>query len=198
MPSFFTPPGFAGSAELTVATGLSVQRQGLWQFSQPGYNDGVTFGVSLTHPAPQASGELWVRAHAWPIAVIGNELTPWTQDSQEIYPASQCRIMVTGRWMVVLQSNSNSFNGVGVEYSGSITTDQGSTGFWGTYQGPLTSYLIQGSGVTGGALDTFTDHVFEARCEQATTTVNSNRQYQSNTICRPAWIYSYSKSWQVS
>lgn len=198
MPTFFTPPEFQGQAELTCATGLSVVSQGLWQFSQAGYNDSATFGVSLTHPRPQASGLLHVRAQNWNIAVVGNSLTPWVVDGVEIYGAAQCQITVTGRWLVVLQDNSNSFNGVGVEHSGSIITDQGSTGFWGTYQGAQTRYVIQGSAVSGGAQDTFSSHVFEARCEQTTSTDNSNRQYQSNTVCRPAWVYSFAKSWQVS
>jgi len=58
MSTFYTPPGYTGQAELTASTGLVVTDQGLWRFSQSGYNDGATFGLSLTFPSPQDGGNL--------------------------------------------------------------------------------------------------------------------------------------------
>ena len=203
MATFFTPPGFSGTAELTASNGLTVVQQGLWRFSLAGFNDGATFGVSLTHPAPLAAGVLELRAQAWPIAVVGNTLTAYTDPGTGItYPAEACRIQVQGAWQVVRQPNSNSFNGIGVIYSGTTDTDQGQR----TMQGYLLNfvatqpdvYVIQGSAVTGGAQDTFTPHVFFCQITESATTDNSNREFQSNSIARPVWVYSYSKSWQIA
>ncbi len=117
MPTFITP--YSGTAELTASNGLTVSEQGLWRFSQSGYNDGATFGLSLTHPSPLTGGTLGLAGQGWTIAVIGNTLTSYTDpDTSITYPASQCRITVTGRWVVVRQQNSNSFNGQGIIYGG--------------------------------------------------------------------------------
>lgn len=211
MTTFFTPPGFSGTAELTASNGLTVIRQGLWRFSQSGYNDGATFGVSLggpqrgdpkTPPYTAEAGLLELRGQAWPIAVVGNTLTAYTDPNTGItYPADSCRIQVQGAWQVVRQPNSNSFNGQGVIYSGETETDQGQR----TMQGYLLNfvatepdtYVIQGSAVTGGAQDTFTPHVFYCRITESATTDNSNREFQSNSIARPAWVYTFAKSWQI-
>jgi hypothetical protein len=56
MPTFVTP--YSGSAELTANTGLTVVDAGLWRYSQAGYNDGATFGLSLGHPNPLSGGLL--------------------------------------------------------------------------------------------------------------------------------------------
>jgi len=66
------------------------------------------------------------------------------------------------------------------------------------YASPQATYVIQGSGVAGGAQDTFTDHVWECRATESAASTNSNREFQSNTITRPTWIYTYSKSWQTA
>ena len=209
MPTFITP--FAGTAALTTATGLQVRDRGAWLLSQAGYNDGITWGVSLGGPrvaAPEAavadpgSGRLDLRAENWSIAVIGNQLTAYTDPSTGItWGADRCRIEVRGRWSVRRQPNSNSFNGPGVIYSGVTDTDEG-----GRVMGPalldydtpqVTLYRIQGSAVDGGAEDTFSSHVFFCRVEQRVTTDNSNRAFQSNSTVTPQWIYSYSKSWQI-
>ena len=65
-----------------------------------------------------------------------------------------------------------------------------------SYTDPDT-YVIQGSGVEGGAQDTFSDHEFYCRLTELATTDNSNYEFQSNTTSRPVWAYSYSKSWQT-
>jgi hypothetical protein len=217
MSTFFTPMGFSGSAELTASTGLAILDQGSWRFSQSGYNDGATFGLSLGYPLssqPQdfsygpttgtvpvlSGGELHLSAQNWPIAVIGNELTDYVGPDSVFYPANRCRITVRGRWQITRQQNSNSFCGIGIEYGGETRTDSGDRS-----QGPslLTlitgygEYVIQGSGVTGGAQDTFSSHLFWVRCTETATSDNSNRTFQSNTVIRAAWIYDYAKSWQV-
>ena len=209
MPTFITP--FSGTAELTASTGLTVISQGQWQFSQAGYNDGVTFGVSLGGPdlaAPAApalvaeSGVLELRAQAWHIAGIGNALTAYTDpDTGITYPSDRCRIEITGAWRVQRRPNSNSFNGAGVIYSGRTETDEGlrdMAPFLLDYQ-TLTarSYRIQGSAVVGGAQDTFSQHVFFCRVRESATTDNTNRLFQSNSVVQPRWIYTYSKSWQI-
>lgn len=218
MPTFFTPQGYSGTAELTATTGLTTVDQGLWRFSGPGYNDGATFGLSLGYPQssqPQdfsygpstvsvptlSGGLLHLRAQDWPIPVVGNELTDWVGPDSVFYPASQCRITVRGRWIVTRQQNSNSFNGIGVEYGGVTETDQGDRA-----QGPalltlitgFAEYVMQGSAVEGGARDTFSAHEFWVRVRETATSDNSNHTFQSNTIVRPVWQFTYSKSWQVS
>lgn len=201
MASFFTPPGYSGTAELTASNGLGIVSQGLWKFSDTGYNDGATFGLSLTHPSPLSGGSLSLSAQAWTISTVGNELTSYTDpDTGITYPEEKCRIMVAGRWTVTRQPNSNSFNGVGVIYTGSTVTDQGSRSmnpYLLNYISAEASYVIQGSGVVGGAQDTFSTHVFSCEIQESAVTDNSNREFQSNTIARPVWVYTFSKSWQV-
>ena len=209
MPTFVTP--ISGTAALTTATGLTVISQGRWLFSQPGYNDGITWGVSLggpTQPAPAAptatvdSGVLDLSAQGWRIAGAGNTLTSYTDpDTGITYGAELCRITVTGAWRVPRRPNSNSFNSTGVIYRGETDTDEGGRTMtpslldYETLQ-PRT-YRIQGPAVTGGAEDTFTPHVFFCRCSQSVTTDNSNREFQSNSTVSPQWVYQYSKSWQT-
>lgn len=209
MPTFITP--FSGTAELTASTGLTVVESGAWRFSQTGYNDGATWGVSLggpLRPAPDApvytaeSGLLHLRAQNWTIADIGNSLTAFTDPGTGVtYGPERCRITVTGGWSVPRRPNSNSFNGQGVIYTGLTETDEGSrsmTPYLLNYRtfNPET-YRIQGAAVEGGAQDTFAPHVFFCRVTESATTENSNREFQSNSIARPAWAYAYSKSWQT-
>jgi hypothetical protein len=66
-----------------------------------------------------------------------------------------------------------------------------------TFFTDLATYTIQGANVTGGAQDTFTNHEFYCRITEAATSDNSNKEFQSNTISRPVWAYSYSKSWEI-
>lgn len=201
MASFFTPPGYSGTAELTASNGLGIDNQGLWKFSDSGYNDGATFGLSLTHPKPLSGGKLELSAQGWTISTVGNELTSYTDPSTgTVYPEDHCRILITGQWVVSRQPNSNSFNGVGVIYTASTVTDQGSrsmTPYLLDYISPETSYVIQGSGVIGGAQDTFSTHVFSCEIQESAATDNSNREFQSNSIVRPVWVYTFSKSWQT-
>ena len=200
MPTFITP--YSGSAELTANTGLTVVDQGLWRYSQAGYNDGATFGLSLGHPNPVSGGLLHLRAQNWPIAVIGNQLTAYTDpDTGQTYPSAACRIVVTGSWSVIRQPNSNSYNSFGVSWVGLTETDQGGremNPYLLSYRSPVAQYVIQGSAVAGGAQNTFSNHVFECRATESATSDNSNREFQSNTIVRPVWIYNYSKSWQTA
>lgn len=197
MPTFITP--YSGQAELTAANGLQVVEQGLWTYSLSGYNDGATFGLSLTHPRPSSGGSLQLQAQDWPISEIGNTLTSYTDPTTGItYPASQCRIQIRGQWQVIRQQNSNSFNGQGVEYGGTTQTDLGDRNYWGTWITGFATYTIQGADVTGGALDTFSSHQFFVTVTEAATSDNSNKEFQSNTITRPAWVYSYTKSWQIA
>ena len=215
MATFITP--FSGTAELTASSGLAVISQGLWRFSQSGYNDGATFGLSLGWPnaafttqfnygAPPptqwlSGGTLQLRAQDWPIAVIGNALTPYTDpDTHVTYASTQCRISITGRWLVERIPNSNSFVGQGISWRGTTVTDLGSRSMdpWLlSYESPPATYVIQGSAVTGGAIDTFSARVFQCTITEEATSDNSNYEFQSNTISRPVWAYSYSKSWQI-
>lgn len=200
MPTFITP--FSGQSELTVSTGLEITESGLWRFSQAGYNDGATFGVSLYHPAPTESGTLAVRAQNWTIARIGNSLTAYTDPSTGVtYGADRCRIEVRGQWQVTRRPNSNSYESIGVEYTGATETDQGSRTMdpylLSLATTPLVTYRIQGAVVEGGALDTFSTHEFFCRCRHTVRTDNSNRLFVSNSTARPAWVYTYSKSWQI-
>jgi hypothetical protein len=211
MPTFITPPGNAGSAELTTTTGLTVIDAGAWKFSQSGYNDGVTWGVSLGGPlvpapgAPVAdptSGVLHLRAQVWHIAVIGTELIPYTDPNTGVtYGAERCRILVTGRWHVTRRPNSNSFNGQGVIYRGTTDTDEGGRSMTPALLSYATVhdsvYIIQGSAVAGGAQDTFSPHVWFCKCEESVTTDNSNRAFQSNSVASPRWVYRYQRSWQI-
>ena len=202
MSTFITPSDYSGNAELTAANGLEIIKSGLYRYSQAGYNDGATFGLSLTHPKPNDGGELSLKGTNWTIAGIGNNLTSYTDPSTGItYPASQCRIVVTGQWQVVRQQNSNSFNSIGIFYNGITATDQGDRIMNPnllTYISGFATYVIQGADVDGGALNTFRNHEFFCRALEVTTSDNSNKEYQSNTITRPAWVYSYSKSWQIA
>lgn len=216
MPTFITP--YSGTAELNISNGLSIVEQGRWEVNRTSINDGATLGVSLGGPqrktgdfyygpgpkepaALVASGELHLRAQDWPIADIGNDLTSYTDPETHItYPADKCRIQVTGFWQVIRRPNSDSFNSQGVIYQGLTRTDQGDREMdpWllNFIASPVT-YTKQGSGVTGGAIDTFSDHVFFCKINEAATTFNSNREFQSNSIARPVWAYDYSKSWQT-
>ena len=200
MPTFITP--YSGSAELTASNALETVDQGLWRFSQQGYNDGATFGLSLSFPHPSEGGELHLRATNWPIATIGNELTSYTDPETSItYSADQCRIVVTGYWLVIRQVNSNSFNSVGVLYNAATTTDLGDRSmspYLLNFSSPEATYIIQGSAVDGGAVDTFTTKLFYCRAVESTTSPNSNKEYQSNSIIRPVFVYNYSKSWQTA
>jgi hypothetical protein len=200
MSTFVTP--FSGSAELTANSGLTVVDPGLWRYSQAGYNDGATFGLSLGHPNPLAGGTLHLRAENWTIAVVGNELTSYTDpDTGQTYGPELCRIVITGAWSVVRQQNSNSYNSFNITYTGTTVTDLGDRSMNPSllnYVSPQATYVIQGSGVAGGAQDTFTDHVWEFRATESAASTNSNREFQSNTITRPVWIYTYSKSWQTA
>lgn len=202
MTTFYTPSGYSGTAELTASNGLDILDSGLWRFSQSGYNDRATFGLSLTIPSPTSGGELSLRAENWNIAVVGNELTDYVGPDETFYPASKCRITVTGQWVVTRQPNSNSFNSQGVSYSGHTHTDLGNRNmgpvFLLNYTSPTATYVIQGSEVTGGAEDTFSSQIFYCRCTESATTDNSNKEFQSNSVCRPVWAYTYSKSWQTS
>ena len=200
--TFYTPPGYSGQAQLTASTGLTVIDQGLWRFSQSGYNDGATFGLSLTLPSPLDGGNLILTARDWAIAVVGNELTSYTNpDTSETYPASQCRIQVTGRWEVIRQQNSNSFNSFNITYNAFTATDQGdrlmAPNLLNLFT-PYATYEIQGTDVTGGAKDTFSNHEFFCRSTEIAASTNSNKEFQSNTILRPVWAYTYSKSWQTA
>ena len=200
MPTFVTP--YSGSAELTANTGLTVIDAGLWRYSQAGYNDGATFGLSLGHPNPLSGGTLHLRAENWPIAVIGNELTSYTDPATgQTYGPELCRIVITGAWSVVRQQNSNSYNSFNITYTGTTATDLGDRAMSPSllnYASPQATYVIQGSGVAGGAQNTFSNHVFECRATESAASTNSNREFQSNTITRPVWIYNYSKSWQTA
>jgi hypothetical protein len=199
---FYTPPGLTGQAELTASNGLAVDELALWRFSESGYNDGATFGLSLGYPKPLDGGELRLQAQNWPIENIGNQLTEYQDPiTHEVYPATQCRITVRGRWQVVRQPNSNSFNSIGIEYQGETRTDQGDRTMGPallTFNTVYHTYIIQGSGVTGGAQDTFSSHLFYCRCTEVTNSDNSNRLFQSNTVTRPVWTYTYAKSWEIT
>lgn len=213
MPTFITP--FSGTAEVTAGGGLAIIDQGRYTFSQAGYNDSATFGLSLGGPnrpgqgveplptQPITGGVLHLRGENWTIAGVGNTLTAYTDpDTGQTYSAAQCRISVTGRWQVVRQPNSNSFNGVGIIYGGETQTNLGTRAmgpvFLLSYTSPPATYVIQGSAVEGGAQDTFSTQVFECRCTETVSTENSNREFQSNTITRPVWVYSYVKQWQIA
>jgi hypothetical protein len=200
MPTFVTP--YSGSAELTANTGLTVISPGLWRYSQAGYNDGATFGLSLGHPNPLSGELLHLRAEDWTIAVIGNELTSYTDPATSItYGPELCRILVTGAWQIIRQQNSNSYNSFNITYVATTVTDLGDRDMNPSllnYTSPQATYVIQGSGVAGGAQDTFSNHVWEFRATESAASTNSNREFQSNTITRPVWAYTYSKSWQTA
>jgi hypothetical protein len=200
MPTFITP--YSGSAELTASTGLTVDDPGLWTFSRQGYNDGATFGLSLGHPNPLSGGLLHLRGVDWPIAEIGTELTSYTDPETSItYGPNVCRIVITGAWQVIRQQNSNSYNSFNITYSATTVTDLGDremNPYLLSYVSPAATYIIQGSGVDGGAQDTFTSHVWEFRATETAASTNSNREFQSNTVTRPVWAYTYSKSWQTA
>jgi len=216
---FYTPPGYSGTAELTASTGLSITDQGHWRFSQSGFNDGATFGLSLGWPnktnsgdyysggansfktKPLSGGHLDLTATNWAIAVIGNTLTDYTDpDTHVTYPASQCRIQIVGKWDVKRGQNTNSYNSFGIFYTGTTATDLGNREMDPSllsYLSPSAIYTIQGADVTGGALDTFSGHEFYCRVTETSNSDNSNNEYQSNTITRPAWVYTYTKSWEI-
>jgi hypothetical protein len=200
MPTFVTP--YSGSAELTANTGLTVISPGLWRYSQAGYNDGATFGLSLGHPNPLSGELLHLRGEDWTIAVIGNELTSYTDPATSItYGPELCRILVTGAWQIIRQQNSNSYNSFNITYVATTVTDLGDRDMNPSllnYTSPQATYVIQGSGVAGGAQDTFSNHVWEFRATESAASTNSNKEFQSNTITRPVWAYTYSKSWQTA
>lgn len=219
MPTFITPSGYSGSAELNASSGLTVVDQGRWFFSRQGYNDGATFGLGLnwpTHPGgdyqfdygpytppmhPQSGGLLNLTAENWSIPVIGNTLQSYTDtDTGITYGPDRCRITVLGRWQVERYVNTNSYNSFNVQFIGTSETDQGGRTMNPdllSYTSPTTAYYIQGNSVTGGALDTFSNHLFYVRVTEEASTTNSNAEFQSNTITRPIWSYSYAMSWQI-
>jgi hypothetical protein len=215
---FITPTGYSGTAELTASNGLEIVDQGRWGFSRQGYNDGATFGLSLGWPdkgyngeydyggpgskvEPLTGGNLKLSAENWSIANIGNELTEYYDpETDTTYPASQCRIQVTGGWQVIRQPNSNSYNSFGVSWTGTTKTDQGDREmgpYLLNFVSPRATYVIQGADVTGGAQDTFSNHIFYCHATETATSSNSNNEFQSNTIIRPVWVYAYSKSWEI-
>lgn len=217
MPAFITP--YTGSAQLTASNGLEIVEQNHWQFSKFSYADGATFGVTLDFPTrerlgpyydtnanppppnPLESGLLHVRAKNWTIGDIGNALTDYTVPGGPTYPATKCRITVTGYWWVIRGQITASYNSFGVTYGGRTETDQGGremapNGLL-TYSSLPVTYVIQGSGVQGGAQDTFSNHEFWCRVTESASTVNSNRAFASNTFARPVWAYGYAKSWQI-
>ena len=200
MSTFITP--YSGSSQLTASNGLTIVEQGLWLFSHQGYNDGATFGVSLSNHIQTDAGLLHLNAMNWTIPEIGNELTSYTDpDTQITYTADQCRITVTGQWLVTRQPNTNSINSIGVLYTGTTETDQGSVQMYPwllEFDPKTTSYVIQGADVDGGAMDTFSEHDFFCKIYQTITTDNSNSMCQSNSIVTPIFYYTYSKSWQTS
>lgn len=225
MPTFITP--YSGTAELTANNGLETVESNHWTYSQSGYNDRATFGVSLSWPPTRKSydygadtrdtgftyggvpsvqttnvnkgaesGLLHLRAQNWTIAGIGNELTAY-----ESYGADRCRILVTGSWLVIRQENSNSYNSFGIVHDGLTETNLGSREmqkpYLLNYESQPVTYVIQGSAVEGGAQDTFSTQEFWVKITESATSVNSNFEFQSNTIARPTWVYTYSKSWQI-
>jgi hypothetical protein len=94
MPTFITP--YSGTAELTASNGLTVIDQGTYTFSQNGYNDSATFGLSLGGPRragqgveplptePITGGLLHLRGENWTIAGIGNALTAYTDPDTHV------------------------------------------------------------------------------------------------------------------
>jgi hypothetical protein len=214
---FYTPSGYSGTAQLTASNGLDIADQGRWRFSQQGYNDGASFGLSIGWPdkpqgsdfsygpntpkiKPQSGGLLHLRAQNWPIAVIGNSLTSYTDPTYGVLPATQCRIQIVGQWQVLRQQNSNSYNSFGCEYTGHSATDLGTREFTVnllSYNTVFATYVIQGSAVTGGAQNTFSSHEFFCRITENVSSDNSNREFQSNTISSPIFVYTYSKSWEI-
>jgi len=201
MPTFITPAEYSGLAELTAANGLNIDQSDLWRYSQSGYNDGATFGVSLTQPAPLESGLLRLSAKNWLIGNIGNQLISYTDpDTGNTYGPSRCRIQIWGQWSVIRQVNSNSFNSFGVSHVGLTETDQGSESmnpYLLSFLADKSYYVIQGDDVAGGAVNTFADHEFWCRITESASSDNSNKQFQSNTIARPTWVYQYIASWQI-
>ena len=219
MPTFITPPGYSGSAELNASNGLEIIYQGRWTFSQQGFNDGASFGLALnwpTHPGgdyqfdygpytppmhPQSGGLLNLTAENWSIPVIGNTLQSYTDpDTSITYGPELCQIMLVGKWQVYRQQNANSYNSFNIEYNGTTETDQGGRNMNPdllTYISPNTAYVIQGSSVEGGPRDTFSNHIFYASVTEEASTTNSNGEFQSNTITRPVWTYTYAMSWQI-
>ena len=197
--TWIEPPDQQGDAELTVATGLEIRSQDLWTLSLSGYNDGATFGLSLTYPRPEAGGELVVEAQNWPVANIGNDLIPYTDpDTGITYGADRCQILVSGQWQIIRQENSNSFVSFGVTHGGVTETDQGSRDYWGTLYTPRQTFRRQGAAVPGGAQDTLTTRMWRVRATETATSENSNRLFQSNTILRPAWVYRYLRRWYTA
>ena len=198
---FYTPPGYSGTAELTASNGLTIDNVGIWKFSQAGYNDGMTFGLSLASPKPLDGGELQLSAENWNIAVVGNTLTEYYDPETGLtYSADQCRIQIIGQWNVIRQVNSNSWNSIGVDYTGLTSTDQGDRSmnpYLLNLLTSLSSYVIQGADVTGGAQDTFSNHIFYCQITESAQGTNSNKEFTSNTIARPVWMYSYAKSWEI-
>ena len=201
MPIFITPTGYSGQAELTAANGLTIEDQGRWTYNRFNYSDGAGFGLSLGNPAPTSGGELRLSATNWNIAVIGNTLTSYTDpDTGTTYGPERCRIQVTGQWQVPRGQNSDSFNSIGVIYTASTHTDLGHRDMYPwllNYTTEPATYVIQGADVAGGAQDTFSTHEFYCRLTEQADTDNSNHQFQSNSVTRPVWTYSYSKSWQI-
>jgi hypothetical protein len=181
---------------------LQIRDIALYQFSGPGFNNGQTFGLTLAHPKPLSGGELHLSAQNWRIGDIGNDLVSYTDpDSGITYPASKCRITVTGHWSVTRKQNSNSFNSVGILYSGQTETDQATREMTDNdllnLNPPDVTYVIQGSGVDGGAINTFGTHVFYCKVTEQATSDNSNKQFTSNTVTTPVWVYEWTRSWQV-
>ena len=219
MPTFITPPGYSGSAALNASTSLTVIDQGRWFFSKQGFNDGASFGLGLHWPTspsgdffydngpynppphPQSGGILYLTAENWTIPVIGNTLQSYTDpDTSITYGPDRCQILLVGKWQVYRQQNSNSYNSFNIAYIGTTETDQGGRSMDPdllTYDSPNTAYVIQGSSVEGGARDSFSDHLFYVRVTEEASTTNSNNEFQSNTITRPVWTYTYAMSWQI-
>jgi len=217
MPDFITPLEFSGVAALTASTGLVVIDAGAWLFSQAGYNNGLTFGLSLSWPntayngqfsygappppgQPISGGTLRLQAQGWSIPG-GSALTEYTDpETGDYYSAAQCQITIVGAWSVARLVNSNSFNSFGVALAGRTSTDLGARDMdpWLlSYDSPRATYVIQGSEVDGGAQDTFSSHVFECVITETARTDNSNYMFQSNTVVTPAWIYQYQRQWQI-
>lgn len=215
----YIPPGYSGSSELTASNGLTVVSPGRWLFSRAGYNDGATFGLSMGWPdtayngefsygapppesKPLSGGLLHLQAQDWEIAGVGNSLQSYTDPTTgDVYSEAQCKITVTGYWQVYRHQNSSSYNSFNVSYIGTTSTDQGDRvmdpSLLTLIEQP-TTYVIQGADVTGGARNTFSPHEFWCKVTEEASSTNSNNEFQSNTVTRPTWVYTYSMGWEIT
>lgn len=200
--SFFTPPDHTGIDQLTIASGLKFVTQGHYDLQPAGLADGVTLGLHLKHPDRDHGGELKLTAVNWQVPAQPQFLCDYHDaESDTLYPASRCKFVISGYWMVWRKQNKNSVNTWRVYYNGYTETDQGRNetvdGKLISFVAPIKHYVIQGPDVEGGSRNDFLNHEFYVKVFEMARSDSRRTEFESNTVTRAIWRYRWQRSYQL-